>query len=227
MTTFTSSIAEIAVRSVALLLCPLVIACGDAGRETAERPPLPASQETTPIAVAGAAKTGAPAQQAVVPLDAYTRDFATAVTGRKRTPPPPAGNSGMDCEPERISAGARDLTLELPTERSARDHVLAVVTPERGLLQIYTPYENDVAEEEDLLLPSDVIKWSLARDQSRFAVDAASLTGLRRGAEEPEALFIEKGRYRFALVNSISPELHTTNGTRVKVFAACSFDWTP
>ncbi|SOB86462.1 hypothetical protein SAMN06297144_1567 [Sphingomonas guangdongensis] len=106
-----------------------------------------------------------------------------------------------------------------------RRHALAVVTPTRGLLDVYSPY-NEETEEGDLLLPSDVISWSRARKQARFVVRADDLYALRRGADAPEVLFLEEGRYRFALVNSIHPDLLRANRAAVEVFAACSVDWT-
>lgn len=91
---------------------------------------------------------------------------------------------------------------------------------------MYSPY-NDETEEGDLLLPSDVITWQKARSQAKFPVQASSLYALRPGATQPEVLFLEKGRYPFALVNSIDPGLLKANNDTVKVFAACSLDWTP
>lgn len=159
-------------------------------------------------------------------LAAYRRDFASAVAGRRGGPPPPAGNFGMTCAPPAIRTGAPAMVLTLPARAADRRHVLAVVTPTRGLLELYTPYGAEV-EEEDLLLPSDVISWAKTRYRSRFAVRASELDGLRPGGEAPEALFIEAGRYRFALVNGIDPGVLRAGRAGVTVYAACSVDWTP
>jgi hypothetical protein len=94
----------------------------------------------------------------------------------------------------------------LPKSTDVRRHVRAVVTPKRGLLEIYSPY-GDETESEDLVLPSMTITWAKARTERRFSTSSDALSGLRRGSDTPEALFIELGRYRFVLVNGIDVEL--------------------
>ncbi|WP_419826452.1 hypothetical protein [Sphingomonas sp.] len=140
------------------------------------------------------------------------------------------GIGGMSCSLHTLSgtnSASRVLTLTLPAELAARRHVLAVVTPERGLLEIYSPYDDDAAEAGDLLVPSEILSWSKARAQSRFTVSTDDLDGLRPGLNTPEVLFLESGRYRFALVNGIDAALLKTNGAAVRVTAACSVDWAP
>jgi hypothetical protein len=221
MTTCTSSSARSVARAGALLLCTLAVACGGSDVASAERAPDPARTESAPAPAAATATSAVDDLRA-----AYTRDLTEAVAGRRGGAAPPAGGFGMSCSPPAIRTSAPDLVLELPAAPDQRRHVLAVVTPTRGLLEVYSPYD-DETEAGDLLLPSDVITWGKARTQARFAVRASSLDGLRRGGDTPEALFIEEGRYRFALVNSIDVGLLKSNREAVKVFAACSFDWTP
>ena len=79
----------------------------------------------------------------------------------------------------------------------------------------------------DLAIPSDVFSWARARTQARFAARTSELDGLRRGADRPEALFLDPGRYRFALVDGVDAELLAANRTPVEVYAACAFDRTP
>jgi len=169
---------------------------------------------------------------AASPEALYTADLTRAIAGEKKLPFPAgvAGIGGMICTPETMSGtspATRAFTLTLPEDAAARRHVLAVVTPERGLLEIYTPYDDDSAETGDLIIPSDVIAWSNARTQNRFAINTDDLDGLRRERTMPEVLFLEPGRYRFALVNGIDAALLKSNGTAVKVTAACSVDWAP
>jgi hypothetical protein len=160
----------------------------------------------------------------------YTSDLGRAVAGAKKVPFRGTGPfGGMTCSPTRISgktAASRALTLTLPAAATMRRHVLAVVTPERGLMELYTPYD-EAGEAEDLVIPSRAISWVKARTRSVFVTSADALDGLRSGATLPEALFVEPGRYRFALVNGVDAKLLAANGRKVKVWAACSFDWTP
>ena len=232
MTICTSSIIKIAARSTASLLCVLAAACGasdtaavgnrTSSTQAAATPP-PAAQLATAV---NPKRPDPPLAENTDLSAAYTRDVAAALAGRHSDGSPPSGAFGMRCNPARIATTSPDLVLELPSPVEQRRHVLAVVTPERGLLEIYSPYGDD-AEEGDLTLPSDVISWARARTQARFTVQASELDGLRPGAEQPEALFLEAGRYRFVLVNGIDAELLAANGTPVSVFAACAFDWKP
>lgn len=224
MTISTSSSTSAA---LALALLALVAGCGPGASEPAETPQ-PRS-ETPATAPARVAPAPAPAPKRDLAA-LYTADLKQAVAGAKKVPSQASGDlGGMTCSPSRIAgtdAASRALTLTLPPEAAARRHVLAVVTPERGLLEIYSPY-GDESESEDIVVPSRTISWSKARTQNVFATDTDALDGLRPGRDTPEVLFLEAGRYRFALVNSIDPGLLKSNGTPLKVFAACSFDWTP
>lgn len=182
--------------------------------------------------VQGTAEVHAAASPSASPVALYSADLAQAVAGAKkvRFPAAVAGIGGMDCSPATLRGtdpASRAFTLTLPADAAARRHVLAVVTPERGLLEIYSPYEGDAAEAGDLLLPSQAISWAKARTQNRFAVSTDDLDGLRPGATTPEVLFLEPGRYRFALINGMDAALLKANGTAVKVTAACSVDWAP
>jgi len=156
--------------------------------------------------------------------------MARAVAGAKKTPFAATGGfGGMACEPGRLAntdAASRALTLTLPADPAARRRVLAVVTPERGLLEVYSPYD-DGTEAGDLTIPSTVISWAEARTRDRFAANTDLLTGLRPGRTEPEVLFLEAGRYRFALLDGIDADLLRTNRRAVTATAGCSFDWTP
>jgi hypothetical protein len=224
MTISTSSSADRR-RFVTLLLPALVSAgCGQAEAPSANAP-------GRPVATAAATPRPAPSPAKTQSLSAlYTADLTRAVAGEKKVAFAAKGAvGGMACAPAAISgrtAASRALTLTLPQDAEARAHVLAVVTPERGLLEIYSP-DHGSAEAEDLIVPSDTISWSKARTQHRFATTAEALDGLRPGSDTPETLFLEAGRYRFALVNGIDAELLRANGSAVKVEAACSFDWTP
>lgn len=221
MTISTSSSTSAA---LALAVLALVAGCGRGASEPSETPQ---PRRETPAAAAPVAPAPAPKQD----LSAlYTADLKQAIAGAKKVPFSASGAmGGMTCSPARIDgtdAGSRVLTLTLPPEAAARRHVLAVVTPERGLLEIYSPYA-DESESEDIVVPSRTISWSKARTQNVFATNTDALDGLRPGRDTPEILFLEAGRYRFALVNSIDPGLLKANGTPLEVTAACSFDWTP
>lgn len=174
------------------------------------------------------------AAPAKTPAVLYAADLARAVAGAKKAPFPAgvAGIGGMTCSPGTLSgtspaSRALTLTLTLPADAAARCHVLAVVTPERGLLEIFSPYDDAAAEAGDLIVPSQAISWSKARTQHRFAVGTDDLDGLRRDQTMPEVLLLEPGRYRFALVNGIDAALLKSSRTEVKVTAACSVDWAP
>lgn len=126
------------------------------------------------------------AAPAETPAVLNAADLARAVAGAKKAPFPAgvAGIGGMTCSPGTLSGTSpesRALTLTLPADAAARRHVLAVVTPERGLLGIYSPYDNAAAKAGDLIVPSQAISWSKARTQHRFAVGTDDLDGLRRG----------------------------------------------
>jgi hypothetical protein len=234
MTTFTSSIAS---RTFAPLLLPvlLVAGCGPAGNGRAENAsatapdgvadrPATATAPATPVAVAGT--PGGKQDLTAV----YTADLAQAVAGARKIPFRAKGDiGGMTCSPATISgkdAASRALTLTLPENAETRAHVLAVVTPERGLLEIYSPYDG-AAEADDLVIPSQTIAWAKARTRNVFTTNTDQLDGLRPGRDAPEPLFLEAGRYRFALVSGIDAALLKANGAQVEVMAACSFDWTP
>ncbi len=229
MTTSTSSFASVLLRAAAPVALLLAGGCDRAS----STPNASATGETQVQVPAQAnADTHAAASQGATPATLYTSDLAKAVVGAKKVPFPPgvAGIGGMDCSPATLRGtdpASRAFTLTLPADASARRHVLVVVTPERGLLEIYTPYEADAAEAGDLLIPSQAISWAKARTQNRFAVDTDDLDGLRPGASKSEALFLEPGRYRFALINGMDAALLKANGTSVMVTAACSVDWAP
>ncbi|WP_157080495.1 hypothetical protein [Methylobacterium variabile] len=186
-------------------------------RDAAPAPPSTAEVRTEPVRSSGLAAL-------------YTADLTRAVAGEKKVAFGASGGFGeMDCSPPTISgadAASRTLTLTLPEEPAARRRVLAVVTPERGLLEIYSPYA-DASESEDIMVPSHATSWSKARTRRRFTVSSDTLDGLRPRSGKPEVLFLEAGRYRFALLNGIDAALLKANGTKVNVEAACSFDWTP
>lgn len=214
-------------RPFAALLLPvlLVSGCGqaDSAPDEVRDRPTPATAIKAPVA--------APAPPKAESLDAlYTADLARAMAGVKKVPFRTKGDfGGMTCSPGTISgtsAASRALTLTLPRNAAARAHVLAVVTPERGLLEIYSP-DDSAAEAEDIIVPSQTISWFKARTHHSFATSADELDGLRPGRDTPEPLFLEAGRYRFALVNGIDGALLRANGANVKVKAACSFNWTP
>lgn len=160
----------------------------------------------------------------------YSADLSRAVAGEKKVPFTTSDAfGGMTCSPEKISgatAASRTFTLTLPVSAAVRAYVLAVVTPERGLLEIYSPY-NGPDDGEDVVVPSQVISWSKARHDQRFRTSSDALDALRPGTITPEPLFIEAGRYRFALVNSLDATVLRANGMRLRVEAACSFDWIP
>nr|WP_315382293.1 hypothetical protein [uncultured Sphingomonas sp.] len=229
MTISTSSFASVllvAAMPVALLLAGGCDRASSAPNEAAGAEPQRQSQAQTNAAVNAAASPSAS------PAALYAADLAQAVAGAKKAPFPAGvtGIGGMDCSPATLvgtTPATRAFTLTLPADASARRHVLAAVTPERGLLEIYSPYEADAAEAGDLLIPSQAISWAKARTQNRFAVSTDDLDGLRPGGARPEALFVEPGRYRFALINGMDAALLKTNGTAVKVIAACSVDWAP
>jgi len=215
-----SSVRSPSFLALALLL---VAACGPAGGAPGEAPKRPSS--------AAAPRIDAPKPGATQDLSAlYTADLTKAVTGARKVAFAGKGDfGGMTCSPGKISgtsAASRALVLTLPAAKAARAHVLAVVTPERGLLEIYAPYGGG-EEAGDMVIPSQAISWAKAKDQARFVTSTDALDGLRAGRDTPEALFLEGGRYRFALVNGVDAELLKANGTTVKVTAACSFDWTP
>lgn len=224
-----SSTSHCCTAALALFALALVAGCGRGASEPAEAPqpraeaPGPAPARPTPV------PPSVPAPKRDIAA-LYTADLTQAVAGAKKLPFTANGDmGGMTCSPDSISgtdAASRTLTLTLPEKAAARRHVLAVVTPERGLLEIYSPYGDD-SESEDIVVPSRTISWSLARTRNVFATNADKLDGLRPGSDTPEVLFLEAGRYRFALVNSIDPELLRSNGQTLKVVAACSFDWVP
>jgi len=222
----TSSFASVLLLASAPMALLLAGGCDQAG----SAPDAPASD--APQTQMQAAETHPAARQSTNAATLYTSDLAKAVARAKKMPFPTgvAGIGGMDCSPATLRGtdpASRAFTLTLPADASARRHVLAVVTPDRGLLEIYTPYDADAAEAGDLLIPSQAISWAKARTQNRFAVDTDDLDGLRPGATKPEVLFLEPGRYRFALINGMDAALLKANGTSVKVIAACSVDWAP
>lgn len=164
------------------------------------------------------------------PARPYTADLRTALAARKSIMMTDTSSfGGMSCSPAtprgNVSA-TRGLTLTLPERESDRVHVLAVVTPGRGVLEIYSPYDDDT-EAGDLIVPSQAISWAKARGQRSFATSTDALDGLRPGSDTPEALFIEPGRYRFVLANGIDAALQKANGTAPAALAGCSFDWQP
>lgn len=211
----------------AVLALALVSGCGEAGSEPSETP-RPHVEAPEPAPVAAAPTPAAVGTADVAAL--YTADLEAAVAGAKKRPFTATGDfGGMTCSPGRISgtdSSTRALTLTLPKDQASRHHALAVVTPERGLLELYSPY-GDASESEDIVVPSHAISWSEAREQNIFVTNTDKLDGLRPGSDAPEVLFLEPGRYRFALVNGIDAALLRANGTPLKVTAACSFDWTP
>lgn len=215
-----SSTADPRLRVRLLLFCALAAGCGEPAREVAARVGGDGRKAGAPPATPDPARRGASLREA------FRRDLAAAVAGRPERAPPPAGAFGMACAPARVTSRAPAMTIELPADPALRRNVLAVVTPERGLLEIYSPY-GDETEAEDVLVPSDLISWAEARTRRRFALGAHELQGLRRGAEDTEPVFIEAGRYRFALVNGIDARLLAANGSAVRVIAGCSFSWTP
>jgi hypothetical protein len=220
----TSSSIELSARGFvawgAWLLAAPLAACGD---QPATEAQARAAVAGVPAAVAGAPATATAAAASEAALrKAWLADASAAVAGRKGGAAPPAAALGMTCAPREPIASTSALSLDLPADPADRRHVLAVVTPERGLLELYSPSD---AESEDLILPSDVISWGKARGQARFAMSAYELYGLRRGSDQPEPLFIEPGRYRFVLVNGIDASLLKVNGTPVRLFAGCSYDW--
>lgn len=166
------------------------------------------------------------------PAALYAADLTEAVAGAKKRPFPAGvpGIGGMACSLATLrgsSPASRAFQLTLPADQVARKHVLVVVTPERGLLELYSPYDGDTVEADDILLPSQALSWAKARTRHRFAVNTDDLDGLRRGRTTAEAIFLEPGRYRFALVNGIDAALLRANRARVQVTAACSVDWAP
>lgn len=226
MTRSSSSFAD--ALPLALLPAALLLAagCDRAGSVPAEAPAM-AKPSSRP-------RPAMPTQTApaATPAALYAADLTRAVAGANKLPFPAgvAAIGGMTCSPGTLSGSdpaSRTFTVTLPADMAARRHVLAVVTPERGLLEIYSPYDDDAAEAGDLLVPSRAISWAKARTQTRFAVSTDDVDGLRRGRTMPEVLFLEPGRYRFALVNGIDAGLLTSNRTAVKVTAACSVDWAP
>lgn len=224
MTIFTSSSVR---RRVGVLLagCLLTAGCDEAdlGTKTETVAPVvvdaPAAAPRAKTAVAPRAKVADPKQR-------FTADFARAIAGARGVAPSDKAAFGIACVPSVVSAAAPDLSIRLPSDAAQRRHVFAVVTPERGLLEIYSPYGDDV-ETEELTVPSDVIAWTIADEQARFDVKAYELTALRRDADQPEALFIEPGRYRFALVSGIDAGLAKANGQPLVVHAGCTVDWRP
>lgn len=212
-------------RSVAAFgILGLIAGCGQAGSAPtdADRPANVALVE--PVAT----KPRPPSTASLAKL--YSADLARAVAGEKKVPfTGKGGFGGMICAPEVFAQNPskpQPITLTLPASVDARRRALVVVTPERGLLEIYTAYDGSL-ESVDLLIPSQEISWAKAFSQSRFATRVSALDGLRRGSGTPEALFIEAGRYRFALINGTDPKLLKSIGSPVKVTAACSFDMTP
>lgn len=138
-----------------------------------------------------------------------------------------ATRGGISCSPATIRSLAPDLTLTLPADAAARDHPLIVVTPERGWMSIYQPDNGAAGDGEDVIQPSDVIIWPIARDRARFAFRAEELGGLGLRDAAPAAAFLEAGRYVFALVTGTDAELMALDGKRPRVLASCAFDWTP
>ncbi|MET3723019.1 hypothetical protein [Sphingomonas trueperi] len=227
MTISTSSFASV----LLLASAPMALLLAGGGDRAGSAPAAPA-RDAPQTQMQAAAETHPAARQSTNAATRYNSDLDKAVAGAKKMPFPTgvAGIGGMDCSPATLRGtdpASRAFTLTLPADASARRHVIAVVTPERGLLGIYAPYDADAVEAGDLLIPSQAISWAKARTQNRFAVDTDDLDGLRPGATKPEALFLEPGRYRFALINGMDAALLKANGTSVKVIAACSVDWAP
>ena len=147
--------------------------------------------------------------------------------GRPTTAGVVATRGGMTCSPAAIRSLAPDLTLTLPADAATRAHPLIVVTPERGWMSIYQPDDGAAGDGEDVIQPSDLITWPTARDRTRFAFRAEELDGLGPRDDAPAAVFLEGGRYVFALVTGTDAELMALDGKRPRVLAACAFDWSP
>lgn len=213
--------------SAAVAVVVLVSGCNEArgaASKSANARPGPSGRGTDPRAAKPTNEALAQIRGSAKP---YTADFAAAVAKVKGRPSTDSASfGGMACAPDAINGDPRALTLTLPESAEARRHVLAVVTPQRGLLEIYSPY-GDETEPENLILPSMTITWAKVRAERRFSTSSDALSGLRPGSDTPEPLFIEPGRYRFALVNGIDAELLKANRPSVVVYAACSLDWTP
>ena len=134
--------------------------------------------------------------------------------------------SEMACRPRSINAKNPNFNLVLPEAVTNRSHNLIAVTPAGYVFQIYSPYGEDV-ELADIIVPSNDISWPKAKTQSNFTVSASDLQGLGRNQNEPTPIFLQKGVYIFALVNSSDSTLLKTNGDNLTVYAACSIHWTP
>lgn len=222
MTTFISSSAR---RRALLLVTALSLTAGCGKAEDATKAPADANATSAPAAPVASTAPSTPDA-----ATAYTADLRRALAGeRKGAFTVDDAFGGMACTPRAlggVSAATRRLTLTLPEREADRAHVLAVVTPERGVLEVYAPYHGET-EDGDLIVPSQAISWAKAREQRSFATSTDALDGLRPNSDTPKALFIEPGRYRFVLANGIDAELLKANGTAPRALAGCSFDWQP
>lgn len=231
MTTSTSSSGKPWL-TVVVAIAGLTTGCGPAANSQGHATRSSYSPAAATVSTQAAAKVAKPYPRPSSDLsELYGNDLDRAAAGEKKVPFTGSGGfGGMECSPQVISgrsAASRALTLTLPKSLDARRHALVVVAPERGLLTVYQPYD-DMVEPSDIIIPSQVITWFKAKSQNRFASSAEALDGLRPHSETPQILFLEAGRYRFALtkgIDALTPRAGHPN--TVKVIAACSFDWTP
>jgi hypothetical protein len=203
-------------------------ACSEAATDQAS--PL---QESNAASVTATA-TKKPEQKAKVaetvltPKAAFTDIFNRAILNPTAKPAALAqhlenSSFGMQCSPATVSNQSPNFEIVLPEDKKDREHVFAVVTPGGKLYEIYTPYGDEV-EEEDIIIPSLAINWTLASKQNRFALTVDELSGLAIGASDSFGIFIAEGDYQFALVSSIDKALMLANdkNAKVEVFAGCS-----
>jgi hypothetical protein len=182
------------------------------------------------LSLGGTTAAAAPKPMAISAKAMLQASFEKAILGKGNGPAVGVLRSrgyGMACTP-RLSSAQPKLVIDLPSPAAQRRHVFAVISPDGRLYEIYTPYSDDV-ETADIIIPSETISWQKARSRSRFTLSASELTALSPGKQTPERVFTAKGRYKFALVNSIQKDLIAVSDTpgRITVHAGCIIDWTP
>ena len=153
-------------------------------------------------------------------------DFAAAILDGKRKADISAQGEkgGLGCQPSTLATMTNTLTITLPQSRDARDNILAVLTPERGVYAIYYPYDLEEPS-EDYVIPSDQIDWKRASAETQFTVQPQWFDGMKVGTQDRFQIFLENGSYRFALLRNVAPE----NADRIRaaenVVATCMVDY--